>query len=290
MSKIEKIIGREIIDSRGYPTVEVDLVTTQGVLGRAAVPSGASTGSREALELRDGDPKRYGGKGVQQTLKNVQEFILPKIKGFETGRQEELDQILIKTDGTENKSKVGANGLLAVSLAYAKASALEAKLPLFRYMAKLSGREGNLLPVPMMNVLNGGSHADNNIDFQEFMVMPHGVDSFHEALRAGAEIFQQLKKILKGRKLSTAVGDEGGVAPRLASNEEAVEALLEAITQAGYTPGKQVSLALDVAASEFFEKDHYVLAKSDRSSKSGEDLIRLYSDWLAKYPIISIED
>lgn len=290
MSQIKKIASREIIDSRGNPTVELDLWTTEGILGRAAVPSGASTGSREALELRDQDPKRFLGKGVRKVLGNIEQIIAPKIKGFNLGQQDLLDRLLIELDGTENKARLGANGILAVSLAYARASAATRSQPFFEYCAELSGQKGTLLPVPLMNVLNGGSHADNNVDFQEFMIVPHGFENFAEALRAGAETFHNLKKILKDKNLSTAVGDEGGVAPRLKSNEEAVEILLAAIAKAGYEAGKQISLAMDVAASEFFEGDHYVLAKSDKSQKTSANLINLYKDWSEKYPIVSIED
>ncbi|MBI1908790.1 MAG: phosphopyruvate hydratase [Deltaproteobacteria bacterium] len=277
MSKIEKILSREIIDSRGNPTVEVDLFLEGGAWGRGVVPSGASTGSHEALELRDGDSKRYLGKGVRKALGNIQEVLFPKIKGFPAGNQGELDRILIETDGTETKSKVGANAILAVSLAYARASAVVAQQPFYQYLGQLSGQMGELLPVPMMNLVNGGRHADNNIDFQEFMIVPHGFGSFTEALRAGVEVFHCLKKILSGRGLSTAVGDEGGVAPRLSSNEQAVELLLEAIDKSGYQAGKEIGIALDVAASEFYKGD-------------ASEMISLLSQWAQKYPLVSVED
>ena len=250
MSWIEQVLAREILDSRGNPTVEAEVVLADGEIGRAAVPSGASTGENEAVELRDGDAKRYGGKGVLQAVKNVNEVIAPALEGFDALDQAEVDRALLELDGTKTKSNLGANALLAVSLATARAAALHLELPLYRY---LGGPNSRTLPVPMMNIINGGAHADNNVDFQEFMVVPVGAPSFSEALRVGAEIFHTLKKILKGKQYATSVGDEGGFAPNFRSNEEAIETVVAAIAEAGYKPGTDVLVALDPAASEFFE-------------------------------------
>lgn len=287
MSEIIAVRAREILDSRGNPTVEADVFLESGVMGRAAVPSGASTGSREALELRDGDDKRYLGKGVLNAVRNVNDEIGPKIVGMDAQDQVELDRFMIALDGTENKSRLGANAILAVSMAVAKAAAEEAELPLYRY---LGGVAAHILPVPMMNVLNGGAHADNNLDIQEFMIVPSGAPTFKGALRMGAEIFHTLKKVLKTRKLNTAVGDEGGFAPSLQSNEEALELLMDAIKAAGYVPGEDVFIALDAAASEFYEDGRYLLRAERQPEKSAEELVGLYEDWVNRYPIISIED
>ncbi|SHF68989.1 enolase [Desulfacinum infernum DSM 9756] len=287
MSEIIEVRAREILDSRGNPTVEADVFLETGVMGRAAVPSGASTGSREALELRDGDDKRYLGKGVLNAVRNVNDEIAPKIVGMDAQDQVALDRFMIALDGTENKSRLGANAILAVSMAVAKAAAEEAELPLYRY---LGGVAAHILPVPMMNVLNGGAHADNNLDIQEFMIVPSGAPTFRGALRMGAEIFHTLKKVLKAQKLNTAVGDEGGFAPSLKSNEEALELLMDAIKAAGYVPGEDVFIALDAAASEFYEDGRYVLKAEKQPEKSAEELVALYEDWAGRYPIISIED
>ncbi|MBI4431721.1 MAG: phosphopyruvate hydratase [Candidatus Omnitrophica bacterium] len=284
---IEKIQGREIIDSRGNPTVEVDVILKDGVTGRAAVPSGASTGEHEAVELRDGDEKRYLGRGVTKAVENVNKIIARALKGKNAAEQEEIDEIMIKLDGTENKSRLGANAILGVSLALARAAANQAKEPLFRY---IGGPKAKLLPVPMMNIVNGGSHADNNVDLQEFMIMPTGANSFREALRSGAEVFHHLKKILKKRGLSTAVGDEGGFAPDLKNNEEALEVILEAIGAAGYTPGDDVMIALDPASSEFYKSGFYELKAEPQPKKSRQDMVEFYARWCEKYPIFSIED
>ncbi len=287
MGEIVAIRAREILDSRGNPTVEVDVWLDTGVMGRAAVPSGASTGSKEALELRDGDTKRYMGKGVTRAVKNVNEEIAPKLIGLDAQQQTVIDNLLIELDGTENKSRLGANAILGVSMAVAKAAAEEAGLPLYRY---LGGVSANLLPVPFMNVLNGGKHADNNLDIQEFMIVPLRAPSFQEALRMGAEVFHSLKKILSARGLNTAVGDEGGFAPNLSSNEEALKVLVEAIEKAGYEPGKDVFLAMDAAASEFYRDGFYVMAAEKQPKKSAEDLVGYYEDLVKRYPIITIED
>ncbi|SMC16200.1 enolase [Desulfacinum hydrothermale DSM 13146] len=287
MSEIIAVRAREILDSRGNPTVEADVILESGVMGRAAVPSGASTGSREALELRDGDDKRYLGKGVLNAVRNVNDEIGPKVVGLEAQDQAEIDRFLIALDGTENKSRLGANAILAVSMAVAKAAAEEAELPLYRY---LGGVAAYTLPVPMMNVLNGGAHADNNLDIQEFMIVPAGAPTFKGALRMGAEIFHTLKKVLKAQNLNTAVGDEGGFAPSLQSNEEALGLLMDAIKAAGYVPGEDVFIALDPAASEFYENGRYLLKAEKQSEKSPEDLVGLYEDWVNRYPILSIED
>ncbi len=284
--KIQKLTAREVLDSRGNPTVEVEVALTNGALGRAAVPSGASTGQHEALELRDGG-RRYNGKGVLKALDHVNRVIAPKLRGRDASRQEEIDRLMIDLDGTPNKRRLGANAILGVSLAVAKAAAAAAKQPLFRY---LGGTRAVTLPVPMMNILNGGVHADNSVDLQEFMVVPVGARTFADALRMGTETFHALKGVLKEKGHSTAVGDEGGFAPRLQSNQEAVEVILAAIERAGYAPGRQIALALDPAASEFFEDGQYVFRKSDGSRLSSADMVRYYGDWVERYPIISIED
>ena len=290
MSKIIEVRAREIIDSRGNPTVEVDVVTESGALGRAAAPSGASTGSREAIELRDNDPKRYGGKGVQKAVAHVNTELRGALCGLEVTAQSQLDRRMIELDGTPNKARLGANAILAASLAAAHAAAREAGTPLFRYLAGLSGAEhAVLMPVPMMNIINGGAHADNSIDLQEFMILPVGAPSFSEAVRYGAEVFHSLKKVLHARGLNTAVGDEGGFAPNLPSNESAIQIILEAITQAGYTPGKDIFLGIDAASSEFYKDGHYVLASENKRLSSAQFADYL-SAWVDKYPIISIED
>ena len=286
MTIIEDVIAREIIDSRGNPTVEVDVYLSSGVIGRAAVPSGASTGELEAVELRDGG-KRYLGKGVMNAVKNVEETIGPEIVGMDSIEQVAIDRLMIDLDGTPNKSKLGANAILGVSLAVAKAAAQALDIPLYRY---IGGTNAKTLPVPMMNILNGGAHADNNVDIQEFMIMPVGGESFSESLRMGTEVFHSLKKVLHGKGYNTSVGDEGGFAPNLKSNDEAVEVILEAIDKAGYEAGEDILLALDAAASEFYEKGAYVFKKSDGSKKSPDEMVKFYSSWVDKYPIISIED
>ena len=289
MGEIIGVVGREVIDSRGNPTVEVEVLLETGVSGRAIVPSGASTGKREALELRDVRKKRFLGKGVQKAVANVNEKIGPAIVGLESTQQVLLDKVMLKLDGTENKKNLGANAILGVSIAAAKASAIELGLPLYSY---LGGVNAKVLPVPMMNVLNGGAHADNNVDIQEFMVMPAGAASFSQALQMGVETFHSLKGVLKKAGHLTSVGDEGGFAPNLRSNEEAMEALLEAITKAGYTPGKDIYIALDVAASEIYDakRKMYVLSAEKDADKSVDQLIDFYADWVKKYPLISIED
>ncbi|MFA7000228.1 MAG: phosphopyruvate hydratase [Candidatus Paceibacterota bacterium] len=286
--KISKIIGREILDSRGNPTVEVDVILADGSMGRAGVPSGASTGSHEAVELRDGDAKRYGGMGVLKAIANVNEDIQKKLKG-KIWNQKTLDQTMIDLDGTENKGKLGANAILGVSIAFAKAMAVSEGKPLWKYFKDISKTKEVQLPVPMMNILNGGSHAENSTDIQEFMIMPLGAKSFKQALQWGAEVFHTLKKILKERGLSTLVGDEGGYAPSLPSNEAAIEVILEAIKKAGYIAGKDISIAIDAAASEFYKDGKYVLSKENRSLTS-EEMIAFYENWVAKFPIVSIED
>jgi len=285
--KIKKIIGREILDSRGNPTVEVDVRLTSGVCGRAAAPSGASTGAHEAWELRDGGKKRYNGKGVQKAVDNVNRLIAPKLTGKDVREQKKLDTLLLELDGTENKQRLGANAMIATSLALAKAAALAIGEPLYR---SLGGKQARTLPVPLLNVLNGGAHATNNVDIQEFMIVPAGARSFREALRMGAEIFAALKRILQTKGLTTAVGDEGGVAPDLRSNEEALDVLLEAITSAGYRPGSQVFLALDVAATELYDNGSYVFHKAGGAPRSAADLVELYRRWAEQYPLVSIED
>ena len=287
MSQIDHIHAREILDSRGNPTVEADVILVSGVRGRAAVPSGASTGEHEAVELRDGDSKRYGGKGVVKAVDNVNELIARPLKGMDARDQGEIDRTLIEIDGTPTKSKLGANAILAVSLATARAAANDQNLPLYRY---LGGENAKTLPVPMMNIVNGGAHADNNVDFQEFMIVPVGAEKFSEALRMGAEIFHTLKSVLKKKGYATSVGDEGGFAPNLKSNEEAIETIIEAISQAGYEAGSDVLLALDPAASEFYDGEAYVFKKSDGRKLSSDQMISYWKDWADKYPIISIED
>lgn len=288
MTTISCVKAREILDSRGNPTVEVDVILKNGTMGRAAVPSGASTGKREALELRDSDkPSRYVGKGVQTAVKNVNEIIAHKLEGMDATRQVEIDNLMLCLDGTKNKEKLGANALLGVSLAVAKAAANALCLPLYRY---LGGTNAKVLPVPMMNILNGGKHADNNLDVQEFMIMPVHADSFAEALRMGAEVFHNLHSVLKSRGYNTNVGDEGGFAPNLKTMEEAIELILEAIKKAGYTAGKDIHLALDVAASEFFQDGRYVLRMEGGAKKTGDEMIDLYSKFTSRYPICSIED
>jgi enolase len=287
MSLIEQVWAREIMDSRGNPTIEAEVVLEDGTQGRAAVPSGASTGENEAVELRDGDKSRYLGQGVLKAVKNVNELIAREVEGLDCLDQTLIDQVMIEMDGTENRSKLGANAILAVSLANARAAASFQEMPLYRYMG---GTNAKTLPVPMMNILNGGAHADNNVDFQEFMVMPVGAGSFHEALRMGAEIFHNLKNVLKSRGYSTGVGDEGGFAPNLKSNEEAVETILEAIEKAGYKAGENVMIALDPASSEFYQDGKYVFKKSDKRELSSDEMAAYWTDWCGKYPIISIED
>jgi enolase len=285
MSEIIDVYAREVLDSRGNPTVEADVVLGSGVLGRAIVPSGASTGEREALELRDGG-KRYLGKGVQKAVRNVIEILGPAITGFDAAEQVAIDNMMIALDGTESKKKLGANAILAVSLAVARAAAEDADLPLYQYLGGPNAKE---LPVPMMNVLNGGAHADNNVDFQEFMIIPAGASSCTEAIRMGAEVFHNLKAVLKKKNYNTSVGDEGGFAPNLRSNEEAVQVILEAIQKAGYKPGKQVFLGLDVASSEFYKNGVYDL-KGEGKKMSPDKMVRFYEDWIRQYPIITIED
>jgi enolase len=289
MSSIKKIFARQILDSRGNPTVEVDIHTEAGFMGRAAVPSGASTGIHEAVELRDGDKKIYQGKGVLKAVENVNTVIAAKLKNFEVSDQAGLDALIIASDGTANKSKLGANGMLAVSLAAAKAAAREAGLPLYRYVG---GTNAVTLPIPMMNILNGGAHADNKIDFQEFMVMPIGASSFSEGLRWGVDIFHTLKGVLKKKGFSTNVGDEGGFAPNIQSNEEAIETVLEAISAAGYKTGSQIAIAMDAANSELWDskKKKYVFHKSSGKEITSDELVKFWASWVKKYPIISIED
>jgi enolase len=287
--EITRITGREILDSRGNPTVEADVHLADGTVGRAAVPSGASTGEHEAVELRDNDPKRYLGKGTRKAVQNINKKIAPAITGMEAEEQSAIDHKMIELDGTPNKGKLGANAILAVSMAAARAAAQSQMTPLYRY---LGGVGANLLPVPQMNILNGGAHADNSVDPQEFMITPYGAPSFAEALRMGAEVFHTLKGVLKKRGYSTSVGDEGGFAPNLKSNEEALEAVLEAITKAGYKPGAQIGIALDPAASEFYDKESgkYVFKKSDKSQRTSEQMVKFWAKWVDQYPIVSIED
>jgi enolase len=289
MAKIVKVIGREILDSRGNPTVEADVWLDDGNIGRAAVPSGASTGEHEAVELRDGEKSRYLGKGTRKAAQHVNTEIATAIKGMDVTRQAEIDRKMIQLDGTPNKGRLGANAILAVSMAVARAAATSKKTPLYRF---LGGDSASLLPVPMMNILNGGVHADNSVDFQEFMIAPFGAPTFAEALRMGAEVFHTLKSVLKKKGYSTAVGDEGGFAPNLKSNNEAPETILEAITQAGYRPGIDIGLALDPAASEFFDssKGKYVFKKSDKSERQSEQMVEFWSNWVKQYPIVSLED
>src|SRR5437016_10902015 len=287
MTNISDIHAREVLDSRGNPTVEAEVTLADGSKGRAIVPSGASTGEHEAVEQRDGDNQRYLGKGVLKAVENVNGEIADALANFEAADQRALDQKMIELDGTENKSRLGANAILAVSMAAARAAANCFELPLYRY---LGGAAANLLPVPMMNILNGGAHADNNVDFQEFMVMPVGASSFSDALRWGAEIFHTLKGVLKKRGYNTGVGDEGGFAPSVKSNVEAIELVVEAIQAAGFTPGRQVAIALDPAASEFYKDGKYIFKKSDKSEHSSEQMVSYWSEWVSKYPIVSIED
>src|SRR5580698_4525212 len=287
--EITKIIGREILDSRGNPTVEADVHLADGSIGRAAVPSGASTGEHEAVELRDGDKARYLGKGTLKAVKNIEKHIAPALLGQDAELQSSIDRQMIKLDGTDNKSNLGANAILAVSMAVARASAQSQQTPLYRY---LGGVSASLLPLPMMNILNGGAHADNSVDPQEFMVMPLGAPSFHEGLRWGVEVFHNLKSVLKKNGYSTAVGDEGGFAPNLKSNEEALERVLEAITVAGYKPGEQIAIALDPASSEFYDRatKKYIFKKSDKSARTSAEMVKFWEAWAAKFPIVSIED
>src|SRR5882724_3633755 len=287
MSWIEHVLAREILDSRGNPTVEAEVTLAGGEVGRAAVPSGASTGEHEAVELRDGNKKRYGGKGVLKAVRNVNELIAPAIEGFDALDQAEVDRTLIDLDGTQTKAKLGANALLAVSLANARAAATYLEIPLYKY---LGGPNARTLPVPMMNIINGGAHADNNVDFQEFMIVPVGADSFSEALRMGTEIFHTLKAVLKKKGYATSVGDEGGFAPNLRSNEEAVETILESITKAGYSAGSDCLLALDPAASEFYDGKSYEFKKSDKRRLSSSEMVAFWKRWCDEYPIVSIED
>ena len=282
-----EIHAREVLDSRGNPTVEAEVSLADGTRARAIVPSGASTGEHEAVELRDGDAKRFLGKGVLQAVENVNGEIAEAVAGYDASDQRGLDQRMIELDGTPNKARLGANAILAVSMAAARASADSFKMPLYRY---LGGVNAHVLPVPMMNILNGGAHADNNVDFQEFMCMPVGAESFSEALRWGVEVFHTLKGVLKKRGYNTAVGDEGGFAPSVKSNTEAIEVILEAIQGAGYRPGKDIAIALDPASSEFFKDGKYVFKKSDKSVKSSEEMVRFWAKWVADYPIVSIED
>ena len=287
MTNIGAIIGREVLDSRGNPTVEAEVQLVGGVSGRAIVPSGASTGEHEAVELRDGDNARFLGKGVLKAVENVNGEIADALANLDAADQRALDQKMIELDGTENKSRLGANAILAVSMAAARAAAAEYGLPLYRY---LGGAGANTLPTPMMNILNGGAHADNNVDFQEFMVMPVGAPSFSEALRWGVEVFHTLKGVLKKRGYNTAVGDEGGFAPSVKSNVEAIEVVLEAISKAGYKPGEEIAIALDPAASEFYQDGKYVFKKSDKSAKSSDEMVKFWAKWANDYPIVSLED
>jgi enolase len=292
-TKIQAVHGREILDSRGNPTVEADVILEGGVRGRAAVPSGASTGEHEALELRDGDKSRYLGKGVRKAVANVNEAIAGAVVGLDASDQKALDRRMLDLDGTPNKGKLGANAILAVSMAAARAAANAKGVPLYKYLAQYSSdNSANTLPVPMMNILNGGAHADNSVDVQEFMVMPVGASSFDEALRWGVEVFHQLKAVLKKNGYSTSVGDEGGFAPNLKSNEEALERVLEAITAAGYKPGEQIAIALDPASSEFYDRasGKYIFKKSDKSARSSEQMVEFWANWARQYPIVSIED
>jgi enolase len=289
MSYIVEVHARQILDSRGNPTVEVDVLTDDGAQGRASVPSGASTGIHEAVELRDGDKKKYGAKGVLKAVKNVNDIIAEQLVGYDVSQQAAIDQVMIDLDGTPNKGKLGANAILAVSMAVAKAAAEEAGLPLYRY---IGGTNAKTLPIPMMNILNGGAHADNKIDFQEFMIMPVGAPSFSEGLRWGVEIFHVLKSVLKKKGYSTNVGDEGGFAPNIQSNEEAIETVLESITQAGYKTGSQIVIAMDAANSELWDgkKKKYVFHKSNGKEMSSDQLVKFWESWVKKYPIASIED
>jgi enolase len=286
LAMISSISAREILDSRGNPTIEVDVRLSDAAVGTAAAPSGASTGAHEAHELRDGDPKRYGGRGVLKAVANVGDRIASALKGMDPADQRAIDNRLIELDGTPDKSKLGANAIVAVSLACAHAAAASRGLPLYRYL----DADSHLLPTPMMNILNGGRHADSSVDLQEFMVVPLGAATFREALRMGAETFHALAKVLKQRGYSTSVGDEGGFAPNLKNNEEAIEVILEAIAKAGYRAGDDACIAIDPAASEFFDHGKYVFARSDRKTRSAEDMVRFYADWISRYPIVSLED
>ncbi len=287
MSTIIEVHAREILDSRGNPTLETEVVLASGARGRAAVPSGASTGEHEAVELRDGDASRYGGKGVLEAVRNVNEVIGPRLEGYSAEDQIAVDAEMMELDGTPNKGKLGANAILSVSLAVARAAAEETGLPLYRY---LGGPMARVLPVPMMNILNGGAHASNNVDAQEFMISPIGADEFAEGLRMGVEVFHALKKVLSKMGLSTSVGDEGGFAPMLPSNEAALDVVMDAIRAAGYEPGKDIAICVDVAASEFYEDGDYVFKKGDKSRRSAEEMVALYQSWVDRYPIVSIED
>jgi enolase len=288
LSNIAKVIGREILDSRGNPTVEADVYLTDGSMGRAAVPSGASTGEHEAVELRDGDKSRYLAKGCQKAASNINTEIAPALIGKDATAQGEIDGIMLALDGTSNKGRLGANAILAVSMATARAGAASQRTPLYRY---LGGAAAVTLPVPMMNIINGGAHADNSVDLQEFMIAPYGATKFSESLRMGVEVFHTLKKVLSKKGYSTAVGDEGGFAPMLKSNEEAIESVLEAISQAGYEPGTQIGICLDPASSEFYKGGKYVFKKSDKSERSSEKMVEFWANWVRQYPaIISIED
>ena len=287
MTHISDVHARQVLDSRGNPTVEAEVMLADGTVGRAIVPSGASTGEHEAVELRDDDKAQFLGKGVLKAVENVNREIADALGNEDASDQRGIDQKMIELDGTENKSRLGANAILAVSMAVARAAAAQYGMPLYRY---LGGAAANMLPVPMMNILNGGAHADNNVDFQEFMVMPVGAPSFSEALRWGVEVFHTLKGVLKKRGYNTAVGDEGGFAPSVKSNVEAIEVVLEAIQQAGYKPGEEIAIALDPAASEFFQEGKYVFKKSDKSAKSSEDMVRYWAKWAKDYPIVSLED
>ncbi|MCS7151269.1 MAG: phosphopyruvate hydratase [Endomicrobia bacterium] len=290
--KIQKVKAREILDSRGNPTVEVDVILSDGTLGRAQVPSGASTGENEALELRDGDKNRYLGKGVLKAVNNVNDIISKKIKNLDASEQQKIDNLMISIDGTETKSNLGANAILGVSLAVCCASANFYKMPLYKYIRKVYGikEKDYILPVPLMNVLNGGKHADNNVDLQEFMIVPAGAKSFSEALRFGTEVFHSLKAVLKSKGYVTAVGDEGGFAPNLSSNEEALQLLVEAINKAGYKPGKDIFIALDPAASEFYDDLYVLLGEKENKEKTSEQMVEFYQKLIEKYPIVSIED
>ncbi len=292
-AKISSVHGRQILDSRGNPTVEADVILKDGTLGRAAVPSGASTGEHEALELRDGDKSRYLGKGVLKAVANINTAIAKAVKGIDAADQKALDKKMLDADGTPNKGKLGANAILAVSMAAARAAAAAAGQPLYKYLARYSkDKNAATLPVPMMNILNGGAHADNSVDLQEFMAMPVGAETFNEALRMGVEVFHHLKAVIKKRGYSTAVGDEGGFAPNLKSNEEAIEVVLEAVSAAGYKAGEQVAIALDPAASEFYDKASrkYAFKKSDQSARTSEQMVEFWASWVRQYPIVSLED
>jgi len=286
-TKIKRVLAREVLDSRGFPTVQADVILENGMVGRATAPAGASTGKREASELRDGDAKRYSGKGVLRAVRNVRDEIARELIGKDPTHQKEIDRILIELDGTANKGRLGANAIVAVSMAVARAGALASGVPLYCY---LGDDKANLLPVPQMNVINGGRHAENSLDMQEFMIVPRGASSFSEALRMASETFQKLKEILKRKGYSVGVGDEGGVAPDLRSGEEAMSVITEAIQQAGYQPGDEIAIALDPAASEFYEDGNYVFKKADASTKSSEAMVSLYSTWVNKFSIVSIED